>query len=97
MLSVNVAPQWVTTAASDMGDIGSTLTAANAVTAAHTTAVPAAAKGEVSTAVPLACEASCRNRCRSTDDASAVSTYPPSLRVIVTVGTSASKFRSRDT
>ncbi len=51
MAYVNVAPQWLVAAASDMEGIGSTLTAANSVAAARTTAVVAAANDEVSTAI----------------------------------------------
>ncbi|MEK1224398.1 PE family protein, partial [Mycobacterium ulcerans] len=46
-----VAPELMRVAASDLANIGSTLSAANAVAAAQTTAVQAAAADEVSTAI----------------------------------------------
>src|SRR6516165_3378352 len=51
MLSVTAAPELITTAATDVANIGSTLNAAHAVAAAPTTGVLAAAEDEVSAAI----------------------------------------------
>jgi triacylglycerol lipase len=51
MSYVIAAPEFVTAAAADLGNIGSTLNAANAAAATHTTGVLAAAEDEVSTAM----------------------------------------------
>src|SRR6516165_7653419 len=51
MLSVTAAPELITTAATDVSNIGSTLNAAHAAAAAHTTGVLVAAEDEVSAAI----------------------------------------------
>src|SRR6516164_296033 len=51
MLSVTAAPELITTAATDVANIGSTLNAAHAAAAAPTTGVLAAAGDEVSAAI----------------------------------------------
>src|SRR6516225_2113064 len=51
MLSVTAAPELITTAATDVANIGSTLNAAHAAAAAPTTGVLAAAEDEVSAAI----------------------------------------------
>ena len=51
MSFVIAVPEFVASAATDLSNIGSTLTAANAVAAAPTTGVLAAAEDEVSAAI----------------------------------------------
>ena len=53
MSSLTAVPQLIATAATDLGNIGSTLSQANAAAATQTMGVPAAAEDEVSAAIAV--------------------------------------------